>query len=68
MFLTMAAGSASAAKKPNILVIWGDSHLHTALSPDAGLFGNTLGIYAKYLAELMHLSLSVDVNRMTMTH
>ena len=24
-------------------VFWGDSHLHTALSLDAGLFGNTLG-------------------------
>jgi hypothetical protein len=24
-------------------VYWGDSHLHTALSLDAGLFGNTLG-------------------------
>lgn len=24
-------------------VFWGDTHLHTALSPDAGLFGNTLG-------------------------
>ncbi len=25
-------------------VFWGDSHLHTALSADAGLFGNTLGV------------------------
>ncbi len=25
-------------------VYWGDNHLHTALSPDAGLFGNRLGI------------------------
>ncbi|SLN22744.1 hypothetical protein PSA7680_00914 [Pseudoruegeria aquimaris] len=25
-------------------VFWGDSHLHTSLSPDAGLFGNTLGL------------------------
>ena len=25
-------------------VFWGDTHLHTALSPDAGLFGNTLGL------------------------
>ncbi|MEH6397375.1 DUF3604 domain-containing protein, partial [Pseudoalteromonas sp.] len=24
-------------------VYWGDSHLHTGLSLDAGLFGNTLG-------------------------
>ena len=24
-------------------VFWGDTHLHTALSLDAGLFGNTLG-------------------------
>lgn len=23
---------------------WGETHLHTALSPDAGLFGNTLGL------------------------
>ncbi|MEM8728982.1 MAG: DUF3604 domain-containing protein [Pseudomonadota bacterium] len=25
-------------------VFWGETHLHTALSPDAGLFGNTLGL------------------------
>ncbi|MFC3616464.1 DUF3604 domain-containing protein [Lutimaribacter marinistellae] len=25
-------------------VFWGDTHLHTSLSPDAGLFGNTLGV------------------------
>jgi hypothetical protein len=25
-------------------VLWGETHLHTALSPDAGLFGNTLGL------------------------
>lgn len=25
-------------------VYWGETHLHTALSPDAGLFGNTLGL------------------------
>jgi hypothetical protein len=29
-------------------VLWGDSHLHTALSADAGLFGNTLGIDEAY--------------------
>jgi hypothetical protein len=29
-------------------VYWGDTHLHTALSPDAGLFGNTLGIDEAY--------------------
>jgi hypothetical protein len=29
-------------------VFWGDTHLHTALSPDAGLFGNTLGIEEAY--------------------
>jgi hypothetical protein len=29
-------------------VYWGDSHLHTALSPDAGLFGNTLGVEEAY--------------------
>jgi hypothetical protein len=29
-------------------VYWGDTHLHTALSPDAGLFGNTLGIEEAY--------------------
>jgi hypothetical protein len=26
-------------------VFWGETHLHTALSPDAGLFGNTLGLH-----------------------
>ena len=29
-------------------VYWGDTHLHTALSPDAGLFGNTLGLDQAY--------------------
>lgn len=29
-------------------VYWGDSHLHTALSADAGLFGNTLGLEPAY--------------------
>jgi hypothetical protein len=29
-------------------VYWGDTHLHTALSPDAGLFGNTLGLDEAY--------------------
>ncbi|MCA6074899.1 DUF3604 domain-containing protein [Fulvivirga sedimenti] len=29
-------------------VFWGDSHLHTALSPDAGLFGNVLGLEEAY--------------------
>jgi len=29
-------------------VFWGDTHLHTALSPDAGLFGNTLGLDEAY--------------------
>ncbi|MBE9638192.1 DUF3604 domain-containing protein [Salipiger mangrovisoli] len=29
-------------------VFWGDSHLHTALSADAGLFGNTLGLEPAY--------------------
>lgn len=29
-------------------VFWGDTHLHTALSVDAGLFGNTLGLDAAY--------------------
>ncbi|TMV08925.1 DUF3604 domain-containing protein [Ruegeria sediminis] len=29
-------------------VYWGDTHLHTALSPDAGLFGNTLGLEEAY--------------------
>ncbi|MCU9847834.1 DUF3604 domain-containing protein [Defluviimonas sp. WL0024] len=29
-------------------VFWGESHLHTALSPDAGLFGNTLGLDEAY--------------------
>jgi hypothetical protein len=29
-------------------VYWGDTHLHTALSPDAGLFGNTLGVEEAY--------------------
>ncbi|NOS35482.1 MAG: DUF3604 domain-containing protein, partial [Deltaproteobacteria bacterium] len=29
-------------------VYWGDTHVHTALSPDAGLFGNTLGIEEAY--------------------
>jgi hypothetical protein len=29
-------------------VLWGDTHLHTALSADAGLFGNTLGLDEAY--------------------
>jgi hypothetical protein len=29
-------------------VFWGDTHVHTALSPDAGLFGNTLGVEEAY--------------------
>jgi len=29
-------------------VYWGDNHLHTALSPDAGLFGNRLGVNEAY--------------------
>jgi hypothetical protein len=29
-------------------VYWGDTHLHTALSADAGLFGNTLGLEDAY--------------------
>ena len=29
-------------------VYWGDTHLHTALSADAGLFGNTLGLEQAY--------------------
>jgi hypothetical protein len=29
-------------------VYWGDSHLHTGLSLDAGLFGNTLGVDDAY--------------------
>jgi hypothetical protein len=29
-------------------VFWGDTHVHTALSPDAGLFGNTLGLDEAY--------------------
>ena len=29
-------------------VYWGDTHLHTSLSPDAGLFGNTLGLEEAY--------------------
>ena len=29
-------------------VLWGDTHLHTANSPDAGFFGNTLGPEAAY--------------------
>jgi hypothetical protein len=28
--------------------LWGDSHLHTALSMDAGGFGNRLGLHAAY--------------------
>jgi len=28
--------------------LWGDTHLHTALSMDAGLFGNRLGLEAAY--------------------
>ncbi len=31
-------------------VYWGDSHLHTANSPDASLFGNTLGLKDAYRA------------------
>ena len=29
-------------------VYWGDTHLHTSLSPDAGLFGNKLGLDEAY--------------------
>ncbi|PQJ28300.1 DUF3604 domain-containing protein [Rubritalea profundi] len=29
-------------------VYWGDTHVHTALSLDAGLFGNTLGVEEAY--------------------
>ena len=29
-------------------IYWGDNHLHTALSPDAGLFGNRLGVDDAY--------------------
>lgn len=29
-------------------VYWGDTHLHTSLSADAGLFGNTLGLEEAY--------------------
>jgi len=29
-------------------IYWGDTHLHTALSADAGLFGNTLGLEEAY--------------------
>ncbi|MGI9351153.1 MAG: DUF3604 domain-containing protein [Rhizobiaceae bacterium] len=29
-------------------VYWGDTHLHTGLSPDAGLFGNTTGLDEAY--------------------
>ena len=31
-------------------VYWGESHLHTANSPDASLFGNTLGLEEAYRA------------------
>jgi hypothetical protein len=31
-------------------VYWGDTHLHTANSPDASLFGNTLGLDEAYRA------------------
>ena len=30
-------------------VFWGDSHVHTGLSLDAGLFGNRLGLDEAYL-------------------
>ncbi|MCP4382437.1 MAG: DUF3604 domain-containing protein, partial [Hyphomicrobiales bacterium] len=30
-------------------VYWGDTHLHTGLSLDAGLFGNTVGLDDAYL-------------------
>jgi hypothetical protein len=30
-------------------VYWGDTHLHTSLSLDAGMFGNTLGLDEAYL-------------------
>ena len=29
-------------------VYWGDTHLHTSLSLDAGMFGNTLGLEKAY--------------------
>ena len=29
-------------------IFWGDTHLHTGLSLDAGLFGNTLGLDEAY--------------------
>jgi hypothetical protein len=30
------------------MVYWGDTHLHTSLSMDAGAFGNRLGLDAAY--------------------
>lgn len=49
--LASSQGSSEAVKKYSPManvkhatnVYWGDSHLHTGLSLDAGLFGNTLG-------------------------
>ena len=43
LLLAFLPFSSYAAKKPNILVIWGDTHLHTANSVDAGFVGNKLG-------------------------
>jgi hypothetical protein len=41
------ARGASAARHPT-QVFWGDTHLHTAMSMDAGAFGNRLGIEDAY--------------------
>jgi hypothetical protein len=43
-----AAYSPYAQRRFPSRVFWGDTHLHTALSPDAGLFGNRLGIDEAY--------------------
>ena len=44
-----SATSSSESSKGNATnVYWGDTHLHTGLSMDAGLFGNTLGLDEAY--------------------
>ncbi len=43
-----AAYSPYAQRRFPSRVYWGDTHLHTSLSPDAGLFGNRLGLDEAY--------------------
>ncbi len=46
-------------------VYWGDSHLHTSYSWDAGLVGNTLGPDEAYRFAKGEQIIEVDPNRLT---